>query len=406
MATRQYQMADQGRQALQIEADNILMEPAIHDVIADRSTWTNENREAGRLRGLMQQLGCLVYGAGGYGRQVVASLLGHGYPVKGFIDANGKPGHTLDGQPVLNREMIAPEQAAVTVLVIAINNFKTPVDEVSGWARNTGFAELVYVPELPDLVDPGLGNYWQAGRSLMADQAEELARFEALLSDGRSRSILRQLVSYRISGQPEDHPPVDRDRQYFPADLPLPHSEIAVIDCGAFPGDLLETADKAGVHLANWYTFEPDRANFRHLGQFIQSRLDDIGEAVLFPCGVGSETGVIGFSAGQADASRAVDAASGDNVDIVPVVRVDDVLKLDRLDMVKLDIEGFEAGALDGMAGLLERHRPRIAIAIYHKPADLWELPLKINAMLPGGRYALRQHGYNGYDTVLYVDWA
>jgi hypothetical protein len=25
--------------------------------------------------------------------------------------------------------------------------------------------------------------------------------------------------------------------------------------------------------------------------------------------------------------------------------------------------------------------------------------------MLPGGRFALRQHGHNGYDTVLYVDW-
>jgi hypothetical protein len=86
-------------------------------------------------------------------------------------------------------------------------------------------------------------------------------------------------------------------------------------------------------------------------------------------------------------------------------VRVGDVLKPERLDMVKLDIEGFESQALDGMAELLTKFRPRLAMAIYHKPADLWELPLKVDAMLPGGRYALRQHGYNGYDTVLYVDW-
>lgn len=379
--------------------------PAIHDVIADRSGWATDHRNADRIRAVMRQGACLVYGAGGYGRQVATSLRAQGYRVRGFIDGQAQPGQMLDDWPVLPRDAITAEQAGQAVLIIAINNFKTPVDEVVAWARTRGFAELVFVPELPDLVDPALGNYWQASRALIAEQAEAIARLDALLADETSRTILRQLVRYRISGQPEDHPAVDRDRQYFPQDLPMPDNEIAVIDCGAFPGDLLETADKAGIKLAKWFAFEPDRANFRHLGAFVRSRQDDIGEAVLFPCGVGAETGVVGFAAGQADASRAVEPTAESQVDIVPVVRVDDVLKLDRLDMVKLDIEGFEAGALDGMADLLTRHRPRIAIAIYHKPADLWELPLKINAMLPGGRYALRQHGYNGYDTVLYVDW-
>jgi hypothetical protein len=56
------------------------------------------------------------------------------------------------------------------------------------------------------------------------------------------------------------------------------------------------------------------------------------------------------------------------------------------------------------MVELLARNRPRLAVAIYHRPADLWELAFKIDALFPGARYAIRQHGYNGYDTVLYVD--
>lgn len=373
--------------------------------IQDRFSWMMEFRDKDRLQAVMREMGCLIYGAGGYGRQVSASLLKHGYPVQGFIDGNARPGQVIDGLPVLNRESVAPAGAAQAVLVMAINNFRTPVDEVVGWARACGFAEIVFVPELPDLIEPTLGNYWQGARSLPVTHSAAIDRFAALLADETSREILNQLLAYRISGQPEDHPAVDRDRQYFPADLPMAEQAIAVIDCGAFPGDLLETAQKAGVRLARWYAFEPDRANFGQLSGFVQSRADDLGEAVLFPCGVGAQTGIIGFAAGNADASRAVDAAAQGGVDVVPVVRVDDVLTLDRLNMVKLDIEGFEADALDGMAGLLAKHHPRIAIAVYHKPTDLWELPLKIDAMLPGGRYALRQHGYNGYDTVLYVDW-
>lgn len=371
-----------------------------------RFDWAMEHRSAERLQAVLRDKGALVYGAGGYGRQVAASLAAQGYPVQGFIDGAARPGQEIDGLPVFERAAVDPQRAGDAVLVMAINNFRTPIDEVAAWARSSGFAETVFVPELPDVVDPALGNYWQASRTLPVDQAEAIARVRALLVDDASRAVLDGLVAYRISGQPEDHPVVDRDRQYFPADLPIGKDAIAVIDGGAFPGDLLETATKAAVRLEKWYAFEPDRANFRHLGAFVKSRAGDLGEAVLFPCGVGAETGVITFAAGNADASRAVDPAAHTDVEIVPVVRVDDVLTLERLDMVKLDIEGFEAGALDGMADLLRQHRPRIAIAVYHKPNDLWELPLKIDGMIPGGRYALRQHGYNGYDTVLYVDWS
>ena len=376
------------------------------ELIRARYEWAMEHRAASRLRAMLHDRGALIYGAGGYGRQVAASLHANGYRVQGFIDGNARPGQEIDGLPVLGREAVDAQRAGEAVLVMAINNFRTPIDEVADWARKAGFAETVFVPELPDLVDPGLGNYWQASRALPLEQSAAIGRVRALLADEVSRAVFDGLIAYRTSGQPEDHPAVDRDRQYFPADLPLGKEAIAVIDGGAFPGDLLETASKAKVRLATWYAFEPDRANFRHLAAFVKARAADLGEAVLFPCGVGAETGVITFAAGQADASHAVDPVAHADVEVVPVVRVDDVLTLDRLDMVKLDIEGFEAGALDGMADLLRRHRPRLAIAVYHKPSDLWELPLKIDAMVPGGRYALRQHGYNGYDTVLYVDWS
>jgi len=52
------------------------------------------------------------------------------------------------------------------------------------------------------------------------------------------------------------------------------------------------------------------------------------------------------------------------------------LLPLDRLDLVKLDVEGADIHALDGMAGLLERYQPTLLVELhdiygYYERADL-----------------------------------
>lgn len=377
------------------------MSQTIESIISETKNWALQSRDTATLRQALNERGCYIYGAGGYGRDVAAAVLDRGYPLHGFIDSFAAAS-TVAGLPCHKPGEIDAAAAAQAVLILAVNNFKTPVQEVVDWARGVPFADIIYVAELPDLLGRELGHYWQAPRSLVADSAAELAAFHAMLGDDRSREILSALARYRISGRSEDHPEVDRDHQYFPRDLPIGRKGISVVDCGAFPGDMLGSIAAAGHELVNWYAFEPDPANFRYLRD-VTAENGGFASASLFPCGVGDSSGMVRFSDGAADASRAMDAGGEGGV-MVPIVRVADVVHADRIDMVKLDVEGFEAAAIDGMAELLERHRPRLAVAIYHKPADLWELAFKIDGMFPGGRYAIRQHGYNGYDTVLYAD--
>jgi FkbM family methyltransferase len=376
---------------------------SIDQRIAETFQWTQQNRDAARLRLSLQERGCFIYGAGGYGRDVAAEMSKRGYTVHGFIDRNATVGQKIATIPCLAPAAVDLETAARSVLVIGVNNFKTPVDDVVAWAGEGRFFDIIFVPELPDVIDVKLGNYWQADRELIHENREALARLSGMLADERSRVILDQLVRYRMTGRPEDHPAVDRERQYFPADLPMPRRAIAVVDCGAFPGDMIEAVNDAGLILESWYAFEPDPKNFLHLSAVARGAA--VQSAALFPCGVGDATGMFGFAGGSADASRALADVSAGQGDMLPIVRVDDVVHARRIDLVKLDIEGFEAQALDGMADLLRTHRPRLAMAVYHKPTDLWKLAFKVDDMFPGGRFALRQHGFNGYDTVLYVDW-
>ncbi|HPE80842.1 MAG TPA: hypothetical protein PKZ35_12640 [Gammaproteobacteria bacterium] len=46
--------------------------------------------------------------------------------------------------------------------------------------------------------------------------------------------------------------------------------------------------------------------------------------------------------------------------------------------------------------------QPLLAICVYHKPEDLWELPLLISEINPNYDMHLRVHSHMGLSTVLY----
>jgi FkbM family methyltransferase len=75
-------------------------------------------------------------------------------------------------------------------------------------------------------------------------------------------------------------------------------------------------------------------------------------------------------------------SASTDAVE-VPAVTLDEAvagLGLDRVDFIKMDIEGAERQALKGARATLTRFAPRMAICTYHRKDDGSVLPQTILA--------------------------
>jgi hypothetical protein len=82
---------------------------------------------------------------------------------------------------------------------------------------------------------------------------------------------------------------------------------------------------------------------------------------------------------------------------------LDQVLESERPTFLKMDIEGSEGEALEGGREVVRRHRPLLAIAAYHRPEDLWELPLRIARLDPGYRIHLRRHSDECWEEVCYA---
>ncbi|MFW5881994.1 MAG: FkbM family methyltransferase [Planctomycetota bacterium] len=95
-------------------------------------------------------------------------------------------------------------------------------------------------------------------------------------------------------------------------------------------------------------------------------------------------------------------SASGDPARLVQGVALDDVLANADPNYIKMDIEGGEFDALQGMHSVLTACRPRLAVCVYHHPSDLWRIPLMIADILPDYRMHLRMHGELMQEIVLY----
>ena len=182
---------------------------------------------------------------------------------------------------------------------------------------------------------------------------------------------------------------------YFGTDaFPVSETEI-LIDGGAFDGDTIRAFDGfSHARARRIYAFEPDGDNVMALRTAMAGR----DEIRIVEAGLWSESTTLSFQAGGALGS----ALGGDGSVSVPVVALDDC-DIDDVTLIKMDIESAEIPALRGGRTLIARSRPKLAIAAYHLPDDLIEIPRAILDIDPGYRLFLRHHSPWLTDTVIHA---
>jgi FkbM family methyltransferase len=106
------------------------------------------------------------------------------------------------------------------------------------------------------------------------------------------------------------------------------------------------------------YAFEPDESNLKFINQIV--KLNSIKNLQVFHGAVGSEPGRLLFERGKTSATGKI---SEQGTIPVEVISVDEFVKsnaIEKVDLVKIDVEGFGSEVLKGMVSTLQNKRPKI----------------------------------------------
>jgi len=162
---------------------------------------------------------------------------------------------------------------------------------------------------------------------------------------------------------------------------------MTVVDAGANVGQYTLLASRAIGPAGTVYSFEPVPSTFSRLQSHVRdNRLENVqltraalwAEATVLRIGLSPDmsNNCGAYSVGSSNPATTLECHS---------LRLDDFVferRIDRVDLVKMDIEGAELFALHGMLSTLRRHRPILlmevnrvaATRLGYSPADLWDL--------------------------------
>ncbi|MBI3556002.1 MAG: FkbM family methyltransferase [Deltaproteobacteria bacterium] len=229
----------------------------------------------------------------------------------------------------------------------------------------------------------------------------DLLRVFSLLNDRKSRQTFIEHLMVRLLRIPMIDSRLIVKDTYF-SDGIVAHDQDAIFyDCGAFDGDsVFNFIAHCGQKFKRIVAFEPDPGNFSRLRETVAAWPHKLSKKIkLVNRALADWAGKAGFSTDGLASSRMDESAMGS----VITTTLDEFALNEKPTFIKFDIEGAERLALLGARKLLGKVKPALAVCVYHRPEDLWQLPLLIKSFNPGYRFYLRASNGYGDELVIYA---
>lgn len=324
-----------------------------------------------------------------FGRNEHSSALIDAMAVDGVID-DFAAGERWNGKPVIAGSD-APADAMIvnTVLTARPRIARTRIEELNP-ACALDYADLLAcapdrTPEPAFVADT---------RAHMAANPDAWRGLREALADEHSRQTLDDVLGFRQTARPEclSRYAFRPDEQYFDPIINLPPKPVFV-DAGGYHGETTLEFINRFPDYAHVYFFEPDENNM----EIAVSELGNNKKITKLYFGVSDRAGHLNFNAGEGSASGFSDAGGV----AVPVVAIDDVIDA-PVSMIKMDLEGWEARALQGARATITRGRPVLSIACYHKARDFIEIAKICKNIVPEYSVFLRHYTEGWTETIMY----
>jgi len=234
--------------------------------------------------------------------------------------------------------------------------------------------------------------------------------FRYLLRLSLSKPDMKNIVKlngYQLKVMPDDRG-ISRELLVFRVHEPLLtrllsmeiKRDMVCIDIGANIGYYALLESKLVGEDGKVIVFEPSPANFKYLSENLNSQSQKFSHTEAHNVAIGSTDGYVNFLIQDwSNLCRVIDEPSNNNNDNnvikVPVRRLDSFLKenpLDRLDFIRMDVEGYEVNIYKGMKEIIAKFRPMLLMEVH-----------KIYLGVDGTREFLLELKNDGYEIKYYT---
>ena len=354
------------------------------------------NQYAGRLGALVSShipvALCLNDGLQKVAGNLAAALKGAGLNLQIIImdGESVRGGDTLD----INGSSIKYVNRADLPRAIAEQKIAAVMAPMAVWA-STGLVDDVLKSGAVAMEFQNAAYSSAVSRLFAARLPEIFAVYDSL--DEAGRDIYSTYWLGRISGE-LNYFKYAESKQYFLAGY-LPQKGDITIDGGAFDGCTAIDFNSVGAVV---YSFELDAKNFVRCRE-CAAQYGFTAENM----GLGEKEEELRYNEGGAASTV---SANGDMA--AHIIDLDTYAKrkdIRRIDFIKLDIEGAELAALRGAANSISKWKPKMAICLYHKLEDLWEIPMYIKSLRPDYEFTMRHYSIDSarqqktcWEAVLY----
>lgn len=224
---------------------------------------------------------------------------------------------------------------------------------------------------------------------------EHLDELKSIFSDDKSRELLDCIIEKRKQIE-VDYSDIYEPNQYFVREIVPVDKNAVFVDAGAYHGETIdEFVEFQGGVYKKIYAFEMDKANYDEL-----AKVHSDERICLLNYGLWDERVDMSYSSNGTSSALEV-GVTGDLV--ARCITLDEIIGDDDVTFIKMDIEGAEYKALMGAKQTILRCKPNLAICVYHKSEDIYELTKLLHTWLPEHKCYLRHHSPRLTETVLYV---
>lgn len=333
-----------------------------------------------------------IFGMGNLGQGTMIALEKEGIKIDFFCDNDSKK----IGTKFKNIKCISLEELKKikneTIIIIAARFYK----EIYNQLKIEGFENLERVFSNKFEVD----NYFSENNNkYIRDKIMELLD---ILEDQESKRVISRIIEewfnheYRY-GQLDD---IFLDNQYFYKDIVKLSENEFFVDGGAYIGDTLEDfLENSKYKFGKIFLFELNTRIFKELQKNIIEKFEDLEKEISsYNVGLSNRDETIFYD--DCDEGSSIDK---DGKNKGEITSLDKILSSEKVTFIKMDIEGAEMEALQGAKNIIKKYKPKLAICLYHKPDDLWEIPIYIKKLMPEYKIYIRHHTDLLNETVCYA---